>query len=263
MKMVASRFDGRAEGRCGLGEWTDAPGCLVWRRIDLDDDGWQDSPCVLAADEIERASRFAFARDRSRYVAGRTALRLSLAEVVGMRPERIRLAYGPNGKPRLAEDDNWHFNVTHSDGIGLIVIGNAKRVGEVGVDVEHIKEVADLQMLAASSFSPQECHALENRPVDMRSRAFLACWTRKEACVKALGTGLTTPTCDFHVGITDPCFATFIEHDGVALRLEGCEIPAGRDCVAAIAWRSAATGIPVHEGHRLRHHSGPCLDLES
>lgn len=220
----------------GTEDWRTAHVGLWWRRIDLDDESLSDTPHILAAEELERAGRFAFQRDRRRYIAGRTALRLSLAELLGAGPETIRLEYGEHGKPRLAEDAGWHFNLTHSDSIGLIVIGYAGLVGAVGIDVERITEVTDWQMLAAANFSPQECKELAATGAQRRARAFLSCWTRKEACVKALGTGLSLPTSGFTVGLTGNEFAASIAHDDRVFELAGCDLPVGEDCIGAIAW---------------------------
>ncbi len=210
---------------------------LYWRRIDLDlnHDSYS-APTVLSGDEIERASRFVFARDRRRYIAGRTALRLALAEVLETPPERIGLCYGEHGKPRLTDDHGWHFNLSHSGHIGLIALGRNEHLGDVGIDVEELGPVSDWRLLADAHFSAEECHAMECSPGETQSRSFLACWTRKEACVKAIGAGLTLPTADFTVGL-DGEFTVAIAYGGEAIHLSGSSVPVGDDCVAAIAWR--------------------------
>ena len=56
---------------------------------------------------------------------------------------------------------------------------------EVGVDVEREREIEDAEAIAERCFSPAERDAC-------RALGFLYCWTRKEAFVKALGSGLSS-----------------------------------------------------------------------
>lgn len=220
----------------GMGPWQTVHGGLAWRRIDLDCDDLRSATDLLAADETERSERFAFARDRGRYVAARAALRLSLADMTGRSPRHIRFAYGAHGKPRLSEDDGWLFNLSHSRSTGVIAIGRADVVGEVGIDIEAVEDIADWSLLAEANFSPEECRELKALRDEDRARGFLSCWTRKEACVKALGTGLTLSTAGFTVGLQGERFAVSIEAGGVRRALDGQSIALANDFVGAIAW---------------------------
>lgn len=232
MITAATRRPGRPEV---MGPWQEAPLGLIWRHVALDT-RLADETYLLAEDELDRAGRFCFELDRRRYVAGRAALRLSLAEVLGLAPDDISFSYGEQGKPSLSNKDCWRFNLSHSGNVGLIVIGSANVVDEVGIDVELFRPVDDWRMLAEANFSPQECRQLEGVPEEQRSRAFLSCWTRKEACVKALGTGLSLPTSGFTVGFEGERFAVSIDC-GVELRdVRGADVVIGNDCVAALAW---------------------------
>jgi 4'-phosphopantetheinyl transferase len=60
--------------------------------------------------------------------------------------------------------------------------------GPVGLDVEQLRDIADLDALAAHVRSPAE----RSRP-GLDTAGFFRTWTRKEALVKASGDGLSAP----------------------------------------------------------------------
>ena len=143
----------------------------------------------LSDDELGRAERFHSDLDRSRYVVGRIALRRVLADRLGCSPAAVRFSYGRNGKPML-EGARGHleFNLAHSGGDAVIALTEC---AAVGVDIELLRPVPDVESLARLVFSDAERRELElaRDPVS----AFLNGWTRKEAYVKALGLGLNPP----------------------------------------------------------------------
>jgi 4'-phosphopantetheinyl transferase len=70
---------------------------------------------------------------------------------------------------------------------------------EVGVDLERVRPLADAAAIAERFFAPRETAALLALPEAERERAFFACWTRKEAFIKATGEGLSRPLDEFEV----------------------------------------------------------------
>jgi 4'-phosphopantetheinyl transferase len=152
---------------------------------------------LLAADERERADRFRFERDRSRYIAGRGQLRLLLGRYLGTRAEAIRFRYGHHGKPELAGAE-LAFNVTHSGPYLLIAVS---REAELGIDVERQDQQLAQECIAEHFFAPGEVAELRGLPLELQSRAFLACWTRKEAFIKARGDGLSLALDSFDVSL--------------------------------------------------------------
>lgn len=152
---------------------------------------------LLSADERDRAERFRFERDRSRYIVGRGQLRCLLARYLGALPRELRFEYGAFDKPSLAGSDV-RFNLAHS---GSVVLFAITRLGEIGIDVEiEDTELAD-ERLADRFFSPAEVAVLRTLPSAERPRAFLRCWTRKEAFVKARGDGLRLALDTFDVSL--------------------------------------------------------------
>ena len=57
-------------------------------------------------------------------------------------------------------------------------------------DIEVLREIPDAASLARRILSPEEIHALEDGIIH-DSDTFLRFWTRKEAALKSLGTGLS------------------------------------------------------------------------
>lgn len=152
---------------------------------------------LLCEEERERAARFRFDRDRDRYVAGRGLLRMLLACYLDLAPEALRFYYGAYEKPYLA-GVGLQFNLSHSGALAFLAVSATT---EVGIDVELVTEENDLsrERIAERFFSPNEVAALRALPAAQQSHAFLRCWTRKEAFIKARGDGLSLPLDSFDV----------------------------------------------------------------
>jgi len=163
-----------------------ADGASLWL-VDLDGPPAADAPSeVLSADERTRADRFMFDVHRHRFVACRAVLRCILGQRLGIAPNEIAFDYGPSGKPALAGRTGPRFNVSHSDRYALIAVAEA----DVGVDIERIRPLKDMDRLAERVFSDRERQALATVPAEVRAEAFFAGWTRKEAYIKARGGGI-------------------------------------------------------------------------
>lgn len=153
----------------------------------------------LAADEWERARRFRFDRHRRRYQVGRGVLRELLGAYLGMPAPEVVFSYGPRGKPFLggpAAAGGLSFNLSNSHELALIGL---LRGPEIGVDVELLKPMPDLEQIAERFFSASERAALRGLPAGQKREGFFNCWTRKEAYLKAVGEGLAAPLDSFDV----------------------------------------------------------------
>jgi 4'-phosphopantetheinyl transferase len=158
---------------------------------------------LLSADEILRAGRFHFEKDRLHFGRCRSALRQVLAGYIQIPAAEVRFEYLTGGKPHLAAEQNprsLQFNVSHSAGVALIAVGSEHRLG---VDIERIRGDVDTISLAERFFSLRERAGLQALPEHLRVPGFFACWTRKEAFLKATGDGFSFPLADFSVS-TDP-----------------------------------------------------------
>jgi 4'-phosphopantetheinyl transferase len=154
---------------------------------------------LLSDSERARAARFIDSRHSRRHVVAHGCLRQVLAEPLGLAPETIEFATGPHGKPELAgaaAQSGLQFNLSHSDGLGLIGWSWRK---QIGVDIEVWRTMRDETGLVRRYFSPAEIAAWEALPEARRHEAFFNLWTRKEAYIKALGRGLSLPLDSFDV----------------------------------------------------------------
>ena len=169
---------------------------------------------VLSGDELARASCFAFDLHRNRYLAGRLALRELLGRYLDRAPGHVRLAYNSSGKPELP-GETLRFNVAHSDDLAVIGLTEESRLG---VDVERIREIGDIDGLARTVFSPRELDVFHALPDASKTRAFFHCWTRKEAFVQAVGEGLSLPLDVFDVTLRPGEEARLLQLEGSAAR---------------------------------------------
>jgi 4'-phosphopantetheinyl transferase len=142
----------------------------------------------LSDGERRRAERWHVQRDRRRAVASRGLLRWLLASYLGVEPGAVALRLGAHGKPFLADRPRPRFSVAHSEGLVLYALAGQ---AELGVDVERVRPIPAALAIAAAYFAPDEQAALRAVDAAARPRAFMVCWTRREACLKANGVGLS------------------------------------------------------------------------
>ena len=158
---------------------------LVWT-FDLDAIDAGEVTATLPVAEQERAARFRFEIHRERWIAARGALRRVLGSVMDAAPESIEFEYGEHGKP-FVQSGGPHFNLSHAENRAVIAVTWA---GPVGVDVERINPERARPEIAERFFAPQEIAELAGLSGDEYSNAFFQLWSRKEAVLKAVGTGI-------------------------------------------------------------------------
>jgi len=171
--------------------------------LDVSQQAYDDLFGTLASEERKRASEFRFDDPRRRYVIARGALRRLLGTYLNSHPSEIELTIDGNQKPILAKQHaaaDLHFNVSHSGDLAVIALALGC---EVGIDVEKLRDVGHLEQIARRFFHRSETSAVLSAPEPARNRAFLRCWTAKEAILKALGTGIVGNLADFDVPIGD------------------------------------------------------------
>ncbi len=217
----------------------DAGTVHLWRlKLDLPEAGWNALIPLLSADERQRADRFYFEHDRRRYIASKGAQRSILAGYLQADPHQLQFEFNPYGKPSLRGehgDVGLRFNLSHSRSVGLLAVA---RGAELGVDLEFIRDRIVDGKIARRYFSPVEVAALEALPAPVQIRAFFACWTRKEAYIKARGEGLSFPLDQFSVSLVpdEPAVLLANEIDPQETRRWHLYQPAvGADYEAALA----------------------------
>ena len=146
---------------------------------------------LLSPDERDRANRMLAGSHRDTFVLARGALRTLAGAYLDTPPATLRFEYSPLGRPLLPGSQNpglLQFSVSHSGGLVLLAF---TREIPVGVDVERMRRNADCDAIADRFFGPTERAALASLAEPDRRDAFFACWTRKEALLKAVGLGMS------------------------------------------------------------------------
>ncbi len=155
----------------------------------------------LSQAELARAQKFRSRTGYREYIVTRGLLRQVLSETAGLDLAGVDFRYGEHGKPclgTLVSGETVAFNVSHSHGLALVALTRGSRLG---VDLEKIRPEVEWRDLAGRYFSEAENRDLEARHGEDGRKAFFACWTRKEAFVKALGAGVSYGLKQFDVSV--------------------------------------------------------------
>lgn len=148
----------------------------------------------------ERARAGAMRHGGAAWLATRSWVRARIAADLGCAPAEVPLVVEDSGRPRLDGVDTF-LSIAHSDSALVLATGTTR----MGVDVEDLPAAhIDLRSVATVVASPAEVVELgEVRDPDL-PRMFTRWWTRKEALVKAVGSGFLEDPRDLDVGWADP-----------------------------------------------------------
>jgi 4'-phosphopantetheinyl transferase len=213
----------------------------VWTvQLDASEQRFREFISWLSPDESERAARFRFDQHQRAYVIGRGVLRALAGSILGQPAAEIKFVYGPKGKPAIA-DPAWplSFNVSNSGDLAAYAFTMAS---ELGIDIEHVRPMSDIEAIATRFFAREEVAELMGLPELDRPLAFFNCWTRKEAYIKAIGDGLSVPLDSFCVTLRPGVPARIVHLEGSAEAAGGWtthEFQPAPDYVGAIAYPSA------------------------
>jgi 4'-phosphopantetheinyl transferase len=188
----------------------------------------------LSRQERERASRFADGSLRRRYVASHVALRRLLGQRLDLAPGEVTIELTEGAKPRLASAQarGLCFSLARSADIAVIALSDGL---ETGVDVEHGHPLFVSDDFRELALTARERAALDRMPPALRAPAARRWWVRKEAVLKALGTGLRVPPSS--IDVADPFPVTSPGAiEGLGVRWLDVQTPIA-DAAAALAWR--------------------------
>lgn len=181
-----------------LQNWEQPPASLalspeevhVWRvRLDLGEVRWRRLSVLLDAGESARASAMSSEDVRREFVTARGVLRWLAGHYLDTPPPDLRFGRCEAGKPFIETPEaDLRFNLSHSGHWALFAFA---RGAEVGVDVEQHRPDKPLQRLAKRFFAPGEQAVVDGVDAVDRVDVFFTLWCRKEACVKAIGKGIT------------------------------------------------------------------------
>lgn len=144
----------------------------------------------LSDTETQRALRFKFTKHGLWWAYVRDAMRDVLSKYTDTSPSEIGLLTSDKGKPYL--DKNRHpqlyFNQSHTKNMACLAITNA---GPIGIDIEEVKVMNDMNEIASRFFSTQEqSHFSQIKDLQTKTNTFFQIWTKKEAVLKANGQGM-------------------------------------------------------------------------
>lgn len=172
---------------CAIDDWDEAAEAA--RAIYLD---------RLQDDERRRAASFKNDRSRWRFALARGMARDVLADVLGIGRRSVRFAVSSAGKPHLADRRRPTFSLSYSERLLVVAVHDR---GPVGVDVERVISIPEIEAIARTISDPTEAVVFARiRDDTERTEAFYRLWTRKEALLKAIGTGFSIDPRSFIVG---------------------------------------------------------------
>ena len=166
--------------------------------------------------EQEEVGRLRIPSHRWSVAAARAAARTQLAQLLDCAPAEVGIVRDPLGKPkldpaahgRLAE--RIHFNISHTTGLVAVAVATRR----IGIDVEAVRSLDDLDGIAAETFAPPMLEALKAaRQPSEKIALFYRFWTLGEAFIKATGQGLAQDLRAFAFSQADPPRLTHL--DGV------------------------------------------------
>lgn len=219
----------------------------VWRiRLDRKIEELVQPERVLSPDEVARADRYRGPGLRGRFVVGRATLRKALGWYLGQPPEDLAFVYGPHGKPSLAGAAGLSFNLSHSADLALLAVTSG---AEVGVDVEEMDIRRDVPSILGRFFAEGERSEYFEAPEPDRLAAFYRGWARKEAFLKALGTGLVTALDSFEVtlGAAPPLLRRVGDDPSEASKWGLLDVDAHPRFAAAVAVRGPLHAVNLRD----------------
>lgn len=119
-------------------------------------------------------------------------LRVAIHQDLNIENNDIEFDTNSYGKPHLINDQDYHFNISHTHNMIAVAISH----NSVGVDVEKIREI-DMG-ISKRFFTEREQNYIEKSQDDLYER-FFEIWTKKEAYMKNTGKGLSVPLNSFDV----------------------------------------------------------------
>lgn len=159
-------------------------GVEVWtaRPDRLGCEGCAHLQAVLDDEERDRVARLRCEEDRRSFVVAHAMRRIALGLALSVDPSDLRFSRGPHGQPLLVDAPAHAPQFSLSRSRGLVAVALA--AGEVGIDVEAIRDGVDAALL-------QPYYSIEPGEV-ADDESFYVHWTALEAYWKARGLGLST-----------------------------------------------------------------------
>ncbi len=189
----------------------------------------------LTDEELERAANFFKPSDAERFILCRGLLRKILGNHLDADPAALTFERNEHGKPFLPNTDV-EFNVSHSRDRLLIAVTTGRAVG---IDIEFRRTGINMNAIADRWFSPKEREFFQT--LETPEKGFFDIWAKKEAYVKALGTGIFKELNSFTVPLENKTNVPMLGKNE-----EWFFQPLEIDPAYAAALVSKAPAVPIH-----------------
>lgn len=165
-------------------------------------------------DRKQRADRYLRREDGLRCLAAGELLRRTVERELGS--AEFTVIKDPGGKPRIAGQEHFHYNLSHSGNRVAIAYGDSP----VGADVQQMHMDTGKEELARRFFTTEEQDYILEQP-ELTEARFYRVWTGKESFLKYLGTGLKKSLDSFSIFSPDisPMLRFRILPDGYCVSL--------------------------------------------
>jgi 4'-phosphopantetheinyl transferase len=159
---------------------------IFHKRLSMISDDINNLVDMLSPSEVSRADQFKSEDSRLLFITSRALLRQFLSSYTSIQPNTIRINTTPSGKPFI--NSELKFNLSHS---GNMIVYSFCLNSEIGIDTEEINPSIDHLDIGKHVFTEAElCYLRKAADQEQLNDRFFRIWTRKEAVVKAEGTGL-------------------------------------------------------------------------
>ena len=176
----------------------------IWS-VSLDADESLRSACLQALGEKsrERISFFKFKQVQESYIISQGGLRLMLSYYLGIEPDKVEIGRLSKGKPISLDHPNLRFNMSNS---GRRVVYAFSLDEEIGIDLERLREMTDLDELIEKNYNRYERNYI-NKLQEKRLYRFFKFWTIKESYLKAIGVGMRIPPEDLEFEVQNGVYS--------------------------------------------------------
>jgi 4'-phosphopantetheinyl transferase len=203
---------------------------------------------LLNAEETAKADRIIVEPKRRQSYRARADLRRILGLYLDTDPRALNFCYGEHGKPALLREVDGaepplSFNLSHSGDVALVGVVYERPRMQLGVDVEEARPGREFVSIAESFFAPDEVDVFRRLPVGEQPAAFYRAWTRKEAYLKAIGTGLCFASTAFSISYgegEEPQLLRTERAGDEARRWRMIDLPCPSGYAAAACWDGEA-----------------------
>ncbi|MCK5136446.1 MAG: 4'-phosphopantetheinyl transferase superfamily protein [Bacteroidales bacterium] len=154
--------------------------------LDTSEDQIERLRSVLSPAEKKKASYYKFEPIQHHYIVTQAVLRMLLSAYLDIGPADIKMGAHKKGKPFLVNDASIFYNISNSHDLCVYAFS---RDGEVGVDIEKIRDMPDIDQLIEKNLTIRERKYFQ-KDTDIKLTRFFQFWTFKESYLKAIGEGM-------------------------------------------------------------------------